>query len=189
MARDISSGFETEIDASLMRPIILTKAEFDSGDLRLWTGLGDLTYNSEIYTGSGNLLKMNSVKETQNLSANNVSFEVSGLPSGVISIALSEDYQDRPIAAYFGVLDENFALIADPYQIFAGQMDVMGIKDDGVTSRITVDTESELILLNETGEQRYTPEDQKSLYPNDEGFDFVPNVKDLELSFGSGRLD
>jgi hypothetical protein len=189
MARDISSGFLTEIDASLLRPIILTKAEFDSGDLRLWTGLGELTYNSEIYTGSGDLLKMNSVAETQSLSANNVSFEISGLPSSILSIALSEDYQDRPISAHFGVLDENFALIAEPYQIFAGQMDVMGIRDDGKTSTINVDTESELILLKESGEQRYTPEDQKALYPNDLGFDFVPVVKDLELSFGSGRTD
>lgn len=189
MARDITSGFETEIDAKNLAPIILIKAEFDSGDLRFWTGYGEITFNSEVYTGSGDLIKMNSVEETQSLSANNVAFELSGIPSSLVSIALSEDYQGRIITAWFGVLDNNGAIIADPYQIFSGYMDVMNIQDDGETATITVNSESELIILRESRERRYTPEDQKQDYPLDLGLDFVPLIQDVELTFGAGRTD
>lgn len=189
MARDITSGFQTEIEASVLRPIVLIKGEFDSGDLRFWTGYGELTFDSEVYTGSGDLVKMQRVEETQSLTANNVSFELSGIPSSIVSIALTEDYQGRPITAWFGVLDDNFSLIADPYQIFKGFMDVMTIADDGETATITVSSESELIVLKESKERRYTPEDQKQDYPNDLGLDFVPLIQDIELAFGAGRTD
>jgi hypothetical protein len=189
MARDITSGFEAEIDASVLRPIILIKAEFDSGDLRFWTGYGELTYDSEIYTGSGDLIQMNRVDETQSLTANNVSFELSGIPSSLVSIALAEDYQGRPINAWFGVLDSNFSLIADLYQIFSGYMDTMQIEDDGLNAKIRVNSESELIVLKESKERRYTPEDQKQDYPSDLGLDFVPLIQDIELTFGAGRAD
>jgi len=189
MARDITSGFQTEIEASTLSPIILIKAEFDSGDLRFWTGYNDITYDSEVYTGSGDLIKMERVSETQALSANGVSFELSGIPSSIVSIALSEDYQGRTITSWFGVLDASGAIISDPYQIFKGIMDTMVIADDGETAKVTVNSESELITLKESGERRYTPEDQKQDYPSDEGLDFVPIIQDIELSFGAGRED
>lgn len=189
MARDISSGFQTEIEAKELSPIILIKAEFDSGDLRFWTGYGEITFDSEVYTGSGDLVKMNRVEETQSLSANNVAFELSGVPSSLISIALTEDYQGRTVTAWFGALDNNGSIIADPYQIFSGFMDVMNIQDDGESATITVNSESELIVLKEAKERRYTPEDQKQDYPSDEGLDFVPLIQDIELTFGAGRTD
>lgn len=189
MARDITSGFSTEIDATVLRPVILIQAEFDSGVIRFWTGYGELTYDSEIYTGAGDLIQMNRVDETQSLTANNVSFELSGIPSSLVSIALAEDYQGRVIKAWFGVLDDDFSLIADPYQIFSGYMDTMQIEDDGVNSKIRVNCESELLILKESKERRYTPEDQKQDYPSDLGLDFVPLIQDIELTFGAGRTD
>lgn len=189
MARDLSSGFEAEIDAQVLRPVVLIEALFDSGDLRFWTGYGDLVYDGDTYTGSGDLVKMNRVDETQDLTANNVAFELSGIPSSIVSIALGEDYQGRVITAYFAVLDSDFSLIADPYQIFSGYMDVMQIEDSGTEARITVNSESELIVLKDSKERRYTPEDQKQDYPNDEGLDFVPIIQDIELTFGAGRED
>lgn len=189
MARDITSGFQTEIEADVLRPIIMIHGEFDSGDLRFWTGVGDLVYSGDTYTGSGDLLKMNSVSETQSLTANNVAFELSGLPSSIVAIALAEDYQGRPITAYFAVLDQDFNIIADPYVIFSGKMDVMTISDNGKEAVITVNCESDLIILKESGERRYTPEDQKQDYPGDLGLDFVPIIQDIELTFGAGRKD
>jgi|18_taG_2_1085343.scaffolds.fasta_scaffold73020_2 hypothetical protein len=189
MARDITSGFETEIEASTLRPIIMMHAAFDSGDLRFWTGIGELTYDSETWTGSGDLLKMEPVTESQSLSANGVAFELSGIPASLVAIALLEHYQGRTIEAFFGVLDEDFALIADPYKVFSGFMDVMDLSDDGETATITVNCESDLVILKESGERRYTPEDQKQDYANDLGLDFVPIIQDIELAFGAGRED
>lgn len=186
MARDISSGFQTEIEAQQLNPIILYKAEFDSGDLLLWTGYGDIDYDGDTYVGSGDLLKMSQVEETQDLVANGVTFELTGVNTSIVSLALNEEYQNRPITVYFGVLDDAGDLINDPYLMFKGVMDVMSISDDGSDSVIRVNTESELSDMREGRARNYTPEDQKSEYPNDKGLEFVPTVQDIVLTWGSG---
>ena len=42
---------------------IAVKAEFDSGTIRLWSGLGDASIDSETYTGAGDLLSISNVEE------------------------------------------------------------------------------------------------------------------------------
>jgi hypothetical protein len=189
MARDLTAGMITEVDASSLRPIFLIKAEFDSGDLRFWTGYGNITYDSETYVGSGQLLEIQQISETQELVANSVDVVLNGVPSSLVSTALSEDYQGRPLSIWFGALDENGAIVADPYLVFKGQMDVMEINDDGETATIAVTNESSLIGLRDNKERRYTDEDQKAEYPNDRGFEFVALSQDVELDWGAGRND
>lgn len=186
MVRDLTAGMITEIDAKELRPLFLVKAEFTSGDVNFWTGHGEITYNSETYTGAGNLLDVSNLAETQELIANGVDVTLTGLPSSLVALALSEPYQGRPLTIWFGCLDGAGTLIADPYMIFKGLMDVMVIEDDAQTAKITVAAESSLIALRDSKERRYTDEDQKSEYPEDEGFAFVALSQDVTLSWGAG---
>lgn len=185
MARDITAGFQTEIEADQLSPILLYKAEFDSGDVRFWSGYGELTFNAETYVGSGQLLNITRVEETSDLVANNVTIELSGIPASIISIALTEDYQSRPVTVWFGVIDTNGALVADPYQIFKGKIDIMNMMDNGNDGVIKVLCESDLIDLNNARERRYTAEDQKSDFPSDLGLDFVAKIQDIEIQWGA----
>lgn len=185
MARDISSAFTDEINAKLLRPAFFIKAEFDSGDVRVWTGIGEKTYDSETYQGLGNFLSMSAIQESQDLQANGVQFNLSGVPSSYISIALAEDYQWRPISMWFAVLDTDKSIIADPYLVFQGKMDVLEIVDNGEESSLVMYAENDLIILTRDKERRYTPEDQKKDYPSDKGFDFVPLIQDVEITWGS----
>lgn len=187
MARDITSGFQDEIDAQVLRPCLLVKGEFDGGDLNLWSGYGELSWGGDTYTGAGNLLNVTAVEESQELKANSVVFELDGLDAAIVSIALSEDYQGRPVTCWFAVLDTSGAIIADPYKLFSGQMDVMEVTDDGEKAILKMSAESDLIDLRDAKERRYTPEDQKLYYPNDKGLDFVPKINDIELTWGAGR--
>ena len=185
MARDITSGFQTEIEASSLSPIIMIKAEFDSGDTLAWSGYGNLVYDGDTFVGTGTFLSISEIEETQKLQANSVSFALSGIPSSYVSLALSEDFQGRKITAWFAVLDSSGSIISNPYQIFSGRMDSMEIYDDGSDSRITVSAESDLIDLRLSRERRYTPEDQKIDYQDDDGLDFVPLVAEVEVIWGN----
>lgn len=186
MARDLTAGMITEIDATELSPIFLIKGEFDSGDLNFWTGYGEITWNSDIYTGSGTLLNINEVSETQELVANGVDLSLNGIPSSLVSLALSEDYQGRPLSIWFGALDSNGAVVSDPTLVFKGKMDIMVIDDNADDAIITVSCESDLIGLRDSKERRYTDEDQKSEYPNDRGFEFVSTSQDITLTWGAG---
>jgi hypothetical protein len=46
MSRNLTSGFLTELSASALQPFYAIKAEFQEGDIRLWTGHGDITISS-----------------------------------------------------------------------------------------------------------------------------------------------
>mgnify|MGYP005718198351 FL=1 len=58
MSRGLTSDFLAQLSSSSLKPFYAFKAEFAEGDLRLWTGLGEITLNSEVYTGSGSLLSL-----------------------------------------------------------------------------------------------------------------------------------
>lgn len=185
--RDITSGFETEIEASQLAPIAMLQLEFDSGTIRMWSGIGDLTYDSNIFYGVGNLLAIESAEETNELKATSGRFRLSGVDSSMLSLSLLENYQGRPASYWFGVLDTvTRALIPDPYLVFKGKMDILEISDNGETSEVTLSAESDLIDLRVVRERKYTNEDQKSMFPTDEGLSFVANIQDISINWGVG---
>ena len=67
MTRDLTSGMQTAVTADLVRPITLVQCAFDSGDLNLWSGIGD-RLDSVDYVGAA-LLTIGEINETTELSA------------------------------------------------------------------------------------------------------------------------
>ena len=185
MARNLSGGLEAATTADVVAPILLVEALFDSGAVRLWTGMGSLSFNGQTYLGAGNLLAVGGVQETQELRATGVDLTVSGVPSEMLSLALAEPYQGRGCKVYFGALDTNTgALIADPYQIFAGTIDVMSIAEGGDTATIGLSVESQMLDLERSRERRYEHEDQQIDYPGDMFFQYVPTLQDATITWG-----
>jgi len=89
--------------------------------------LGDLTWSGDTYLGAGELGSISEVKETLELEATGLKFSISGVPSAHISTALSEDYQNRFAKLWLGFFNSSGVIIANPFQIFKGRMDVMEI--------------------------------------------------------------
>ena len=67
MTRDLTSGMQTAVTADLVRPITLVQCAFDSGNLNLWSGIGDLTVDSVDYVGAGSLLSINEISESSRI--------------------------------------------------------------------------------------------------------------------------
>lgn len=184
MARNLSASFITEIDSSQLSPALLVKFEFASGDVRFWTGYGSKTYNSEEYTGIGDVMGVSTVEEVQDIRATSVTFTLSGLNSTVISAALQSQYQGRAVTMWFAVLDSSGALIADPYELFSGRMDVISFSDNGDVADFAIKCESNAIDIRKSKERRFTPEDQKIDYPSDKGLDYIPKIQDIDVVWG-----
>ena len=178
MVRSLTAGMVTEVTAGSLQPILLVKMEFDSGDLNLWTGFGDLVFSGDTYTGAGDLLAFSTIEESVALKAVGLTGALSGIPSSIISIALAEDYMGRPVTVWFGALSSAGALIADPEPIFAGLIDSMPIEDAGDTATVQIQAENRLARLEEARARRYTPEDQAIDYAGDLGLDFVVALND-----------
>ena len=72
MSRSLTTAFQNQLSASTLEPFFAIKLNFDSGDLRLWTGYGEITVASETYTGGGQLLNISPVEETVEIAAKGI---------------------------------------------------------------------------------------------------------------------
>lgn len=193
MARSITAGLRSHLTATRLMPVFLTKLEFDSGNLNLWTGWGDLVWNSTTFTGAGDLLKLTKIVETAQIKAAGMEFQLSGQNDQLIELAQNEEYQDRPVSIWFGVIAESVGLVPDPYLVLKGFMDVMTIEDMGSSANFILSCENRLVDLERAREYRYTPEDQAIFYPGGQGspedskdtfFDYVADLnsgREIEL--------
>jgi hypothetical protein len=184
MSRTLSTEMQAVASAELVRPIYLVKMEFASGDLHLWSGLGNLVYSGDTYVGTGDLMAISPVKESEELTANGINFTVSGIKQSLVSLARDEPYQGRKITLFLGAFDENADIISSPVVLFSGFMDVMTISDSGETSTITIAAENKLISFDRSSIRRFTAEDQKIDHPTDKGFEFVSKIAQQEIVWG-----
>lgn len=185
MSRSISSAMQAAITADLVRPIVLVQCAFDSGDLNLWNGIGNLTVNSVEYVGAGTLLAIGQIAESSELQANGLTVTLSGITEPLISKARDEDYQGRELKVLLGAMDDTNEVISNPVIVFSGFMDTMTITDSSETATIQVNVENKLIEFERTRVRRYTAEDQKIDYPTDKGLEFVADMQEKEIVWGT----
>lgn len=185
MSRTLSAAMEAVATSEVVRPILLVQCAFDSGALNLWSGIGDLTVDSVNYVGAGTLLSVGSVKESSDLAANGMIVNLSGVTDPLITKARDEEYQGRELKILLGAMDASNSVIADPVIIFSGFMDTMTITDAGDSATINVSVENRLIEFQRNRVRRYTAEDQKIDYPTDKGLEFVAEISEKEIVWGS----
>lgn len=184
MSRDLFTGLSNALDDEVMYPFLALSMEFDSDDLNLWTGYGDLTVNGKTYSGAGTLMSVSPVEESSLIQVNGVSVTLSGISSNVLSLALSEPYQGRKATLYFGIQND----LSDLAEIFSGYMDQLSIEEAGETCTVAMSIENKLIDLERPRTRRYTNEDQRSRYSDDKGFKFVESIQDQPVIWGRKEI-
>lgn len=206
MSRDVTQTTLDLLDDSVIYPFFAIELLFDGDEvLRLWTGQGTLVYQGVSWYGTGNLLAIDTIEETSEIAAKGATVTLSGVPSEVLSLALSEPYQGRQAKIYFGtfqpyggLLQEDAAYIllqdgskilledrkTDLTEIFAGYMDQMNIEESEGGSTVTLTIENKLIDLERPRTARFTSSWQKYIFPNDLGLDFVEDLQDKEIFWG-----
>jgi len=206
MSRDLSALTIEAINEDTVHPFFAVELMFDGDNvLRMWTGQGTLVLaDGTEWAGLGTLINISTVEETSELAVKGATITLTGVPSEVISLALSQPYQGRVCNIYFGtfttgnILQENsdYILLQDGSKIevqstskglnsiFSGYMDQMNIAEASDTSSIELLVENKLIDLERARVARFTSGYQKSIYPGDLGLDFVEDLQDKNISWG-----
>jgi hypothetical protein len=206
MSRDLSTNTIDNISQDVVYPFFATELKFDGDNtLRLWTGQGTLVLeDGTSWVGTGNLLNISAIEETSELAVKGATLTLSGVPSEVLSLALSEPYQGRVCNIYFGTFSQgsilqessSYILLQDGSrinlettdkgfnEIFSGYMDQMNIEESGETSTIQLLVENKLVDLERARVARFTSGYQKSIYAGDLGLDFVEDLQDKQISWG-----
>jgi hypothetical protein len=182
--RDLTAGVQSDITAAVVYPVFFVELDFDSGSLRVWSGIGDKDWDGKTWSGVGELLGLDQVEETQDIRAAGTSVQLTGIDPAFIATALGEDFQGRAHRQWLGTMDAAGTITTDPYLIFEGRMDRMPVSEDGDSASIGVQSESRLVDLTRPRVRRFTDEDQKEQYPNDRGLEFVAKIQDKPLRWG-----
>lgn len=190
MSREVAQAILNALSDDSVEVFYAVDLDFDSGNLRLWTGYGNKTINSQTYVGTGDLLQIDGLEETSDLSATNTTLVLNGLDSTILTYALTEEYQGRLVTIYWG-LNNNTV------EVFSGYMDQMRILDSGDTSTIELTVESRLITLERPNARRYTAEShaavrlRKWLDDGNSGtpaadtfFDWTTKLQDKQIVWG-----
>jgi hypothetical protein len=185
MARSMSAGMLTEIGSTAVSPVFFMQFNFTT-TVYFWTGIGNIVFNGATWSGSGDAIKLSPLQETAATEAVGVSFEIQGVTSDLISLALSEPIQGRGASVYIGFLDANEALISTPLGPFAYIMDTINITEDPQKPSITLTAESYLSTLEIPRPSRYTHEDQQINFAGDNGLIFVPSLQEKQILWGQG---
>ena len=187
MSRTITPAVLAELAAGVVRPAIFVESQFPSGYLRLWSGLGEITWGGRTWAGAGTLLNVGTIEETTDVVATGTTVTLSGIPTDLVSACISDARQGLPGQIYLGFLTAAGAVIADPVMAFAGRLDVPTIMDGAERCEIQITYESRLIDLNRAREWRYTHESQQQISPGDRGFEYVAGLQEREIRWGLGQ--
>ena len=195
MSRALPAAVETALQQTRLREEVLVFFDFDSGEVRFWSGVGDLTIArgtdaDGTYTGSGNLGSVGPIKESTGMEATGREYTLSGIPTELVSIALGEHYQGRACKMWLAYFDvETNALIGAPVRVASDRLNLMSIVEGGDTASIAVTAESKLIDMSRPHNPLYyTDEDQRGLFAGDRGFEFVPAMQEATILWGKTTL-
>lgn len=207
MSREIGAGIQAALEATEIQPFFGVQLYLDATPLYFWTGLGDLTIGDITYIGTGQFLSISQMEETAEISAKGATISLSGIPSELISVAISEPYQGRLCKIMFGAIDANRDYLKDEagnfilredsgriditvgdatpaIELFTGYIDQMLINEEPTTSKITISVESRLIDLERPKIFRFSDQNQKARFPNDKGLEFVEDLQDKQFNWG-----
>ena len=143
-----------------------------SAPFRVNTSSWQLTWGGNTYDGMGRAGRIEVIEDSVG-ELNGLRFQLSGVPSDLIALALAEPLQGKPISIYTAIFDRNNYQILDAVLEWAGLLDKPDIVEDGDTCTIQCTAEHVGLDLLRPSNVRYSNADQQALFPGDRGFEYV----------------
>lgn len=178
--RDLTAAFSSKIGETVVGVHLLCQIEFPSGTQRFWTGQGDLSWDSQTWQGTGNLINFSSLSETTDGSAQGIKIDVSAIDSADVSDFIDDEWQNSDVTIWLALKDGD-SLVDDPYQYFKGKLDSAELVDTGESSTVSFGAESRLVNQVKRVSWRYTDQDQQRLFSGDKGLEFVASIQDKKI--------
>jgi hypothetical protein len=185
MSRDLSNLNIEQTFSKIVVPVLFFYADFPSGTSHAWSGIGDFQWDDQTWLGVGDFGGVSEISESLRLESVGAQFQLSGIPSGLINIAINDNIQGRDCKLYLGFLNNvDLTLIDDPFLLFSGFLDTMTISEGANSAVIRVNAENKLRELNRSRPRRLTDQDQKAEFPEDKGLEYVSALQGADIYWG-----
>lgn len=150
---------------------LLVEMSFPSGMVYACSAPVDIVWNGNTYLG-GRQVGVEEVRD-QGGEVQGLKFNLSGVPSELLALALAENLQGRSVVLRAALLDPDTQAIGEVLQLWAGTMDQMPVRHGPQTSSITVTAEHRGIAFARPKPIRYSDADQRRLYPGDRALEYL----------------
>lgn len=161
--------------------IILCEIDHPSGTFRCWSGIGNLAWDGETWTGIGTLGAITPVQQTSDVSIQEINFVLSGVDAATLGM-LSEIVRNRSGRAWIACLDGRQQVIPDPYLFVDSQLDYQTLNaDEQSNAQIQITARMGFYTLQRGIDEAWTPQNHKLTYPNDIGLDMIPGLQNQDL--------
>ncbi len=190
MTRPINTKTKDAANASEVSGIAhLFEAKLDSQNLRITNAPRNITINNNenkkiTFTSVGSLGSVSAIEEGAELQAYSIAVTLAGINKELLAIALQQHYQGRAAKLWLVLLDENNSTIGEPILLFAGRIDAMQW-NAGENSQIILNIQNPLADWERAKLSRYTNSEQQKLFPNDKFFEFLTNLAERPIFWGS----
>lgn len=163
--RILTPEADAALDAGLVVMALLLEMDL-STPLYLNPSRLNLVVEGRTYLGTAGLGNISSIKDTGSEQAK-LSFELSGVPSDAIALALGERVQGKDARIFLALFHTDTGVLLDKKQRWAGWLDVMAIQDGPSTATIQVTAEGATLDLLRPSGYLYSHDDTQLLAPGD----------------------
>jgi len=173
----VTTAVSAELDKKKVTLVLLCSIAFETETVYAWSGAGKLVWNGNTYIGVGTFGQIGQINETVDVEATGTTVQLSGIPTQLLTDVQSGITYGGKACIYLGFLDGS-TLLSDPIPLFIGLTDKPDIDVSTDTCTITIAVESRMQQLNRNHGGRYTDQDQRARYPNDQSLKWVQYLQD-----------
>ncbi len=185
MPRDINAPLMAIFASGHCAPVVLASLSFRSGTEYVWSGVGPLAFNGQIYLGVGSMGKVGDVTECGESNVQGTTVQLSGIDPTWLSEAMSDIRLGAPARLWLGAWSD--AGLVATYMFFRGQIDKAPVTVDAETATVTLNLETKLINHARPNARRLTTADQHANgYPDDTSMGWVEQLSDQALYWDNG---
>jgi hypothetical protein len=166
----------------------LFRFEFLSRTMRFWDGVRELTAGGQVWEGSSDVISVSGMGHSRNMSAQQVTFTLSGATGELIQFAAGnqQEVTNRPCAVFLQFLAEDRSTLDNPFAVWSGNMDTMGFSVGGDSQQIQLTAETLFVSRIRAPYAYQTDRDQQARWPGDTGFQFMPLLRNKTVPWLRG---
>ncbi len=170
----------------------LAHLDFDGEPMYVWTGLSPLTWDGKSWMPVGSLGKVSALESTTEGRISRLSLTLGSLKqdvfdaTGEMAQAFTLAYKHRSARLYLCSVDENMALIGQPWLAYAGPMAKVNVQDSNDPS-VKIEVESREATFRRANRRFRTDAEHRLNNPTDSFFSFVTDVTNKIVYWGMSR--
>ena len=184
MTRSLTTAVKNHLATNEIKPVHLITIGFGTPQ-----NITDCVHNltssvsgsSVTYSSSKFLVSYPEVSEETDIGKSSISIALSGADQTYISLALAENIVNDAVTIYRAFLDDNNAIIADPFLLYKGNIETYTISEDQTSSILNLNIVSHWADFEKKSGRKTNNISQQRFFSSDVGMAFasetVLNIK------------